>query len=331
MADSRTFLNMSSSQLVVVGLLVAFILVGLLAMCTTSGGTGGEMSWNGMWVEGMGADTMAAMGIPGNVGGVMVEHAEGPAARAGVQSGDVLQGINNIPVRDMAGFSEIVRKTDLSRGGVQLIVNRRGMQIPILVSPGGGGGVAQAAPGQNLQSSVVFDQRWLGIDGDALTPLQRNALGIPAGVDGVIIDIVTSGGRADQAGLAGNDVIVSVNGQRIASPASLWNTLASLDGVDRVDFGIYRNGQLVSIPLPAAPGTLVGGFGMPGWGCWGIGPGPACPVPAQAYAGPAGVRGAAGRGMLQCPQCGTTVSQPLGASRLFVPCPSCNTLMVWVP
>lgn len=343
MARGRTFSDLSSSQLVVAGLLAIFIIVAIAAMYTTSGGVGGEMSWNGMWVEGMGSDTIAAMGIPGNVGGVMVEHAEGAAALAGVQSGDVLQGINNVPIRDMAGLSEIVRKTDLTKGGVQLIVNRRGMQIPIFVPPPGVGGVTQvpgqtvagiavqAAPGANLQSPIAIDQRWLGIDADTLTPLQRNALGIPAGVEGVLIDRVARGGRAEEAGLAGNDVIVSVNGQRIGSTAALWSTLGNLGGADRAEFGVYRNGQLVSFQMPVATGALVGGFGTPGWGCWGVGPSPACPLPVRGFAGQAGIGGLAARGTLRCPTCGTVVIQQQGVSTLSVPCPSCSTLMVRVP
>jgi len=346
MARGRTFLDLSSGQIVVVCLLTLFIVVAIVAMCTTSGGVGGEMSWNGMWVEGMGADTIAAMGIPGNVGGVLVEHVEGAAARAGVQSGDVLQGINSIPVRDMAGFSAISGKTDLAKGGVQLIVTRRGMQIPIFVAPPGGGagaqvpgqtgagGLAQAAPGPDVQSAIAIDQRWLGIDADTLTPLQRNALGIPAGIEGVLIDRVTRGSRAEDAGLAGNDVIVSVNGWKTSSTAALWSTLSSLGGADGVEFGVYRSGQLMSFQMPIATGTPVGGFGMPGW-CWGMGPGmgpgPAYPMPGREFVGQAGIGGWVPPGTLRCPNCGTTVVQPQGVSSPSVPCPSCNTLMVRLP
>ncbi|MHC4695781.1 MAG: PDZ domain-containing protein [Planctomycetota bacterium] len=307
MADSvkHTFTGFLS-QLVVVCLLAVFILLVLVAMYTTSSGAT-EMSWIGMTVEPLGAETAAALGIPGNAGGVIVGEVEGMAARAGIRHGDVVQRINGQLVQDMAGFVGLTKRTELSKGGVQVVVNRRGIQTPVFVYPAGGAAPAlgQAAPGGGGQALAGIDRRWLGIEAETLAAGEARGLGIPAGVAGVLVDTVAKGSKAQQAGLVNNDVIVSVNGKRTDSTVRLWGILGGLGVGDPVELSVYRNGQLKFISLPTASGTLAGGF--PGrMGGQGLGPG----------------------GMLACPQCGTKVIHQRGVACNTVPCPACGTQMV---
>jgi serine protease Do len=295
------------SQLVVVCLLAVFIIIAVVAMYSTSR-MPSELEWIGMTVKPLETGTAAALGIPSNVGGVIVEEVDGVAARAGVRDGDVLQGINGKPVGDMADFSELAGKTDLSKAGAQLVVNRRGLQIPILAYPSAAviQGRGQTTPRGIAQAPAAIDRRWLGIDAETLAAGDARELGIPAGVAGVLIDGVSRGSLAQQAGLISSDVIVSVNDQRVDSTAGLWSTLAGLNG-DPVEFGVYRNGQLMSVVLPTVLGTVAGGF--PGrMGGQGLGPG----------------------GVLVCSNCGTKVTHQRGVPCYAVPCPSCGTQMIRV-
>ncbi len=295
------------SQLVVVCLLGLFIVISLVAMFTT-GGVPKEMDWIGMTVRALGADGAAARGIPGDAG-VVIEEVDGLAARAGIQSGDVLLAINGSRVQDMADFAHVTGKTDLSRGGVQLDVVRRGARMPVFVFPpvSKGQAPAQTAPRAIAPAPGLINRQWLGIDAETLAAGDTRELGIPATVEGVLIDGVARGSHAERAGLSANDIIVSVNGQRIGSTAGLWNTLAGLDGDGRVEFGVYRNGQLTSVVLPTASGMLAGGFpGQMGGQGWGPG------------------------GVLACPNCKTRVTRARGVPCYSVPCPSCGTWMIRV-
>jgi membrane-associated protease RseP (regulator of RpoE activity) len=133
---------------------------------------------------------------------------------------------------------------------------------------------------------------------------------------------VTRGGRAQQAGLVNNDVIVSVNGKRTDSTPRLWGILAALGAGDPVELSIYRSGQLKFISLPTASGTVAVGFPIENWR-WGAGG-------AQA-AGPTGQMGGQGlgpSGVLSCPNCRTKVVQQQVVARNTVPCPTCGTRMV---
>ena len=66
-------------------------------------------------------------------GGLLVEQSEGPAARAGVQVGDVILALNNQPVKSV---DQLRRLVDRSRGSVALLIQREGNKIyvPIRLS-----------------------------------------------------------------------------------------------------------------------------------------------------------------------------------------------------
>jgi predicted RNA-binding Zn-ribbon protein involved in translation (DUF1610 family) len=180
--------------------------------------------------------------------------------------------------------------------------------MPVFVFPSA---TAAAAPGQDAPFAVAaaaarpITQQWLGIEAETLLVGDVKELGLPAGSRGVIVDTVAKGGRAEQAGLVGNDVIVALNGERIDSTVRLWDSLARLNGSDAVELGVYRNGQLSSVAVPAAPATAAGGFGGR-MGGQGLGPG----------------------GTLVCPNCGTTVAHQWGVPCYTVACPACGTTMV---
>ena len=155
------------------------------------------------------------------------------------------------------------------------------------------------------QAPTAITRKWLGIEAEMFVAPQEGGLGIPAGVQGVLIDGVARGSPAERTGLAANDVIVSVNGRKVNTTAELWSTLASLYGADLVEFGIYRAGQLMSAAMPTGPGTLAGGF-RGRMGGLGLGPG----------------------GQLVCPKCATRVIHQRGVACYSVRCPSCGTPMI---
>ena len=66
-------------------------------------------------------------------GGLMIEDAGGPSARAGVQAGDVLLAINGAPVKSIDEVREVVAKSDKS---VALLIERDGNKIFVPVRLG---------------------------------------------------------------------------------------------------------------------------------------------------------------------------------------------------
>jgi serine protease Do len=66
-------------------------------------------------------------------GGLLVEQSEGPAARAGVQAGDVILAFNNQPVKTV---DQLRRLVDRSRGSVALLIQREGNKIYVPIRLG---------------------------------------------------------------------------------------------------------------------------------------------------------------------------------------------------
>jgi S1-C subfamily serine protease len=316
------------SQHLVSGLLVIFIALSVVAMFTTSR-VGDEMNWIGMNVKRISAETRTARGIPENVGGVLVESTGGIAQRAGIREGDIIVGINGSGVRDLYDFSHFTGETDISKGGAQIDLIRNGMRMPVFVFPSD---ATARVPVQGMPvpaagaaaAAIAVSPQWLGIEGDTVRGADTLELGLPAGAQGVLIDGVAVGSRAQQAGLARRDVIVAVNGQRISSARGLWNALGGVNGGDTVELGIYRGGQLLSVVVPSAM-TAGAAAGAPA-----AAPAGAPAVVPAAMPVPAGRMGGAGLGpggLLVCPNCGTKIAHQRAVPCFTVPCPSCGTMM----
>ena len=71
--------------------------------------------------------------MSGLTGGLVIENAAGPAAAAGVQSGDVLLGINGAPVNNIDQVRSAVASSDKS---VALLIQRGKDQIFVPVRIG---------------------------------------------------------------------------------------------------------------------------------------------------------------------------------------------------
>ncbi len=66
-------------------------------------------------------------------GGLLVEQADGAAARAGVQIGDVILAFNNQPLKSV---DQLRRLVDRSRGSIALLIQREGNKIYVPIRLG---------------------------------------------------------------------------------------------------------------------------------------------------------------------------------------------------
>ncbi|MCP4678532.1 MAG: hypothetical protein GY854_24085 [Deltaproteobacteria bacterium] len=110
----------------------------IVAFAVASGGVG-EAAWLGMTVETASKATATAMGVPVNVGRVVVVQTEAPALSAGVIAGDFVLGINGRPVESVGNFLAAARDIMKTRGpngllpDVVLTMNREGQPLVITV------------------------------------------------------------------------------------------------------------------------------------------------------------------------------------------------------
>ncbi|MDH5711322.1 MAG: PDZ domain-containing protein, partial [Gammaproteobacteria bacterium] len=92
---------------------------------------------------------------------------------------------------------------------------------------------------------------WLGVGGQALTPLILEKLGL-ANIAGILVTDVDSGGPGDSAGLKAGDIITHINGQPITSAQDILNIVAAGRPGDKFEIAGLR--QRESFKLDAILG-----------------------------------------------------------------------------
>jgi serine protease Do len=215
--------------------------------------------------------------------------AEGPAAKAGVQGGDLLADINGREI-DLGGDvileidNKTVRKIDdiltyLERekqvgDTVQLTVLRDGQlqQIPVTLA---------ARPALSQQPQLLAqspDQPSLGILGIDITPEIAEAIGLQEARGFLVTDVI-KGGPSDKAGIRGGYIIANINGTEIELGGDVIleidnETVRTINDIltylntqkkvgDTVQLTVLRDGQLQQIPVTLAAISTLPEFANP--------------------------------------------------------------------
>lgn len=169
--------------------------------------------------------------------GALVSSVEdgGPAARAGLRSGDVITGVNGQRVVASGDLPAII---GMARPGesVRLDVWRGGKPQTLTAQLGNAQGQAQAV------TAAPAGQGKLGL---ALRPLQPQEKAADQVAGGLLVE--QASGAAARAGVQPGDVVVSVNGQPVKDVAQVRGIVAQAD--KSVALLIQRDGQQLFVPV----------------------------------------------------------------------------------
>ncbi|HTV82026.1 MAG TPA: Do family serine endopeptidase [Acidobacteriaceae bacterium] len=161
---------------------------------------------------------------------------DGPAAKAGLERGDIIEDLNGHPILDGEELS--VEISEMAPGSVaHLTVFRNGQTIQKDVTLGtfptmGKGEAANgAAPGAALKGLAV----------QSLTPSLRQQLNLPSGIEGVVVSNVDPNSAAAAADVQQGDVIEEVNRRPVHSMDE-YQAAASSIGDQPALLLLYRNG-----------------------------------------------------------------------------------------
>jgi serine protease Do len=163
----------------------------------------------------------------------------GPAAKAGIQPGDVILGVNGHPVEDSADLARYIAG---SKPGTTATVDvwRKGGHVPVKVTLG------ELAAKPSVTGESEAEQNApdaAGLVLGELTPEQRKQLDVPSGV---LVRGAT--GAARRAGVQPGDIIVSINRQPVNSIAELEAKLAEHTG-KTVALLLQREDATLFLPL----------------------------------------------------------------------------------
>jgi S1-C subfamily serine protease len=164
--------------------------------------------------------------------------AGGPAARAGIKTGDVIVAIDGTVVDDPNSFDYRFATKPLG-GNAQIALLRQGHEVAATV----GLQTAPESPREELE--IRARSPFLGAKVANLSPALADELRLDTQAQGVVILSVADGSPAQTIGFRKGDIVVSVNNQKIEKSADLERVTRAGGRQWRVT--IDRGGQEISV------------------------------------------------------------------------------------
>lgn len=210
--------------------------------------------WIGVQIQPVTADIADSLGLKKTEGALVAEpQANGPAAKAGIESGDVITRVNDQPVKDAR---ELARTIGGMAPGqtVKLVVFRKGQDKIVSMTLG-------ELPNAK-QAKVEFDKnsdggstRGTSVPNLGLTLAPANSVA-GAGKDGVVVTQVEPNSPSAERGLKEGDVILEVAGKLVATPGEVRDaiTAARADNKNSVLVRVKSGESSRFVAMPVAKG-----------------------------------------------------------------------------
>ena len=173
----------------------------------------------------------------GSATGVLVSAVEpdSPAAKAGLQAGDVIVQFNGTKIDKVSDLPRLVGNTKPG-SKVSLTIFRRGKQQQLAITvadvPADESQLAQASE----ESSATANAKTLGLRVTDLTAAQKKALGVRGGVQ-----VAEASGPAARAGMRPGDVVLAIANTEVASVKDFEAALAKADQSKPVNVLVRRD------------------------------------------------------------------------------------------
>jgi serine protease Do len=197
--------------------------------------------WLGVYIQKVTDDMASALGLKAPQGALIAQVVDnGPAAKAGIKSGDVILDWNGKPVKTSDDLPFLVAQT---RPGAKakVTVLRDGKKKTLSVT-------VEALPANGKASAKTGGNGDLGLSVQKVTPDLAQQLGLPH-ARGVVVTAVTPGSAADQAGLTQGDVIVQVGGHEIRTVSDYRAAIRKVKKGKTVLIRAWRGGHTLFFAL----------------------------------------------------------------------------------
>ena len=195
--------------------------------------------WLGVSIQSVTEEMARSFGLPKTYGALVNEViAGGPAAKAGVQQGDVITGFDGNTVKDVRQLQRLVGETPVGKR-IELELYRDGKQLKAFVTTTS----AENAPAQ-AQNPTERESGTLGLSVEELGAEMRSR-----GMTGVVVSDLEPGGIAEDSGIQRGDIIVSVNQKRVRNLAEYQKAMKDASSRGAVALLIKRGGASIYFAL----------------------------------------------------------------------------------
>jgi serine protease Do len=175
--------------------------------------------WIGVQIQPVTAEIADSLGLKNAQGALVAEpQADSPAAKAGIQAGDVITAVNGTPVKDARDLARHIGS--MSPGNTaRLTVLQKGEEKTVNVTLGELPREARATPEGRGSGGTNVPR--LGL---TLAPASEVA---GSGNEGVVVTEVDPNGVAAEHGLKEGDVILEVAGKKVSAPGDVRTALGN--------------------------------------------------------------------------------------------------------
>jgi len=196
----------------------------------------------GVVIQEVTPDLAKAFNVPQGKGALIGDvTAGGPADKAGLQKGDVIEELNGKTVSGVNDLRlQIASMTPGTVVGLKILRNGQSHEISVTL------GELPSKPGQSGAAGPAENSPMHGVQVDNLTPGMARELGIDPSTKGVVVSNVEDGTPASEAGLQRDDVIEEVNHHPVTDVAGFDRAVREA-GAQTVVLLVNRGGQTAFI------------------------------------------------------------------------------------
>jgi len=206
--------------------------------------------WLGVQVQPVTTDIADSLGLKQARGAIVDEpQPDSPAAKAGIQAGDVITAVNDTAIKDSRVLARTI-STMAPGTSVKLDIWHQGQSRPVTVTLGELPNERQAKAGQEQQSRETSDTPHLGLSLAPAGEVQG------AGDKGVVVTSVDPNGPAAEHGLQTGDVILNVGGKTVANASDVRSALteANAEGKHSILLQVKTADATKFVAVPLAKG-----------------------------------------------------------------------------
>jgi Do/DeqQ family serine protease len=213
-----------------------------VVVASAKGGSGAvKRPWLGAKLQEVTPEIAESMGLKRPSGALVANVAVGgPAARAGIKTGDLIVSIDGTVVEDPNAFDYRFATKALG-GTAQIGLVRQGKEVAIPVALQG----LPDTPRNELE--IRGRSPFLGVTVANLSPALADELRLDTQTEGVVVTAVADNSPARSVGFQKGDIVLAVNNQKIAKPTDLDRIVNA--GSRQWHITIVRGGQQISVML----------------------------------------------------------------------------------
>ena len=199
-----------------------------------------ERGWLGVQIQTVTESLAESMKLPDTRGALVAQVTPGsPAARAGIQVGDVILNFNEKEITNMKALPHLVAAVAPGQK-TQVTVWRQGkervLDVSLARSPELTADATDSIPGAGEGAK-------LGLALAPMTEELRQRFDVARDIDGVMVVQVEAGSPAARQGLRPGDVIVQANGKPVSEPTELAKLLRESQSRDQEQLLLLVNRQ----------------------------------------------------------------------------------------